>query len=154
MLWKRMRSPAALSTLGFFSTVPIGFNRSPLSSVIKKKVKYELCHLVDAFIHQVSTFLSSNQAIYEWECGVLLVRVSLWGISALTMRCQVLWRRLLTCEVFLKRSRCRRRQGWKYQEQMAKWTRGTPQSSAGSCSQTPWCSPRLWDSPEERDRED
>lgn len=35
MLEKRMRSPAALSTLGLFSTVPIGFNRSPLSSETK-----------------------------------------------------------------------------------------------------------------------
>lgn len=33
MLGKQMTRPAALSTLGLFSTVPIGFNRSPLSSV-------------------------------------------------------------------------------------------------------------------------
>ena len=40
-----------------------------------------------------------------------------------------------------------------YQEQTAMWTAGTPRSSAGPCSQTPWCSPRLWDNPK-RERED
>lgn len=51
-------------------------------------------------------------------------------------------------EVFLKK-----RKGWQYQEQMAMWTGGSPQSSAGPCSRIPWCSPRLWDNPERRETE-
>lgn len=47
----------------------------------------------------------------------------------------------------------RRGKAEKYQEHTAMWISGTPQSSAGPCSQTPWCSPRLLDNPEKTKRE-
>lgn len=49
-----------------------------------------------------------------------------------------------TCNVLVKRQRL------KHQVQTAKWTRGTLRSSAGPCSQTPWCWPRRSDSPGSR----
>lgn len=49
---------------------------------------------------------------------------------------------------FEEEENVRRGKAEKYQEQTAMWISGTPQSSAGPCSQTPWCSPRLLDNPE------
>lgn len=46
-----------------------------------------------------------------------------------------------TCKVLVKmRNRM-------YQVETATWARGTPRFSAGPCSRTPWCWPRLSDSP-------
>lgn len=45
----------------------------------------------------------------EWICGVLVAPHVTLGISALTVCCQPLWRRLLTCELLLKRRRRKRR---------------------------------------------
>lgn len=54
---------------------------------------------------------------------------------------------------FEEEENVRRGKAEKYQEQTAMWISGTPQSSAGPCSQTPWCSPRLLDNPEKTKRE-
>lgn len=55
----------------------------------------------------------------------------------------VLWRTVVMCVcAVLVKTLC-----WKYQAQMAKWIRWSPLSSAGPCSRTPWCWPRLSDSP-------
>lgn len=58
MLEKRMRSPAALSTLGLFSTVPIGFNRSPLSSETKMITDEFISDHFPSCIADVGTYFS------------------------------------------------------------------------------------------------
>lgn len=188
MLWKRIRSPAALSTLGFFSTVPIGFNRSPLSSVMKMSYMsiYQITPISLKRVLNVLLFWTAEKDhsmlhlkwINMWpqftamlltptNSHFLILKrlshqqshkcVNIWGFAGTTCHSgyfshrwvlQVLWR-LLKSELFFKRMRCEKMQRWRYQEQMAMWTRGTPQSSVGPCSRTPWCSPRLLDNPEE-----
>lgn len=66
MLGNRIRSPAALSTLGFFSTVPIGFNRSLLSSVIN--ITYE------DFIHmKAPCAFKITLLLFKENCSAKLV---------------------------------------------------------------------------------
>lgn len=77
--------------------------------------------------------------------------VSLWAFQKLSACFKVLWRR---CFFFFEEDEnVRRGKAEKYQGHTAMWISGTPQSSAGPCSQTPWCSPRLLDNPEKTKRE-
>lgn len=58
------------------------------------------------------------------------------------------------CSIALRLDSLFLRKGLKYRERTTTWTGWTLRSSAGPCSQTPWCSPRRWDSPVETDSDD